>query len=385
MKIRVISRIFFFVSLLWPIFPVFSNPIDAILSHAAQIVGDELFSIPPSSLDTLFTDSPTFTPETTPFYGDSLPLGLEKVLKRVSAASVPWRRPMVSHSPSDEVIGQSPLYYGIQGEDTLVELARHFGLGYNQMILANPKVDPWLPTPGTRIQLSFRHILPVSLADIVVNIDEMRLYHLRGDGWVDTYPIGVGREGFATPVGQATVIHKTVNPVWNVPLSIRKENPKLPAVVASGPENPLGTHAIYLSLKGYLVHGTNEPYGIGRRVSHGCIRLYPEDVGHFFSHVSVGDSVELVSQPVKAGWLGERLFLEIHPPLKSVKSDFLDTTVTKVLTEALQTRKGVSVVLDWRRVNRMVKQANGMAEVVGQVNRTVDSLTLPLDSNPLKP
>jgi L,D-transpeptidase ErfK/SrfK len=155
---------------------------------------------------------------------------------------------------------------------------------------------------------------------LVINLAELRLYYFPKDRpVVITYPIGIGREGWSTPTGKTSVIGKKKDPSWTVPESILKEHQEngnpLPPVVPPGPDNPLGNRAIYLDMNGYLLHGTNKPYGVGMRVSHGCIRLYPENVELFFEQVDVGAPVRIIDKPYKAGWLNDELFVQIHPPL----------------------------------------------------------------------
>jgi L,D-transpeptidase ErfK/SrfK len=273
----------------------------------------------------------------------------------------------------EELIGRAHMQHQVSKGETLMELARLYGMGFNEIALANAQVDPWAPQPGTRLNGSFIRILPGldSFVDIIINIPEMRLYHRVKPGWVDTYPIGVGRIGFSTPKGEAELIRKRAGPSWYVPESIRKEKPHLPAVVPPGPDNPLGTHALYLSLPGYLLHGTNQPLGIGRRVSHGCIRLYPEDVGLFFANTKVGARVRLIHEPVKAGWRGGQLYIEVHPVFEESKGEMgagkLQEVATTVINRALARRPEWVVALDWREIDRAISRPDGMPHPVGRL------------------
>lgn len=205
-------------------------------------------------------------------------------------------------------------HYRTRYEDTLLEVARRFGLGYVEMMAANPTLDPWLPGDGAQVSLPTRHLLPdAPRKGIVVNLGDMRLYHFRDDETVRSYPIGIGREGAHTPLGATTITLKREAPTWIPPASIREEKPDLPAAIGPGPDNPLGDYALNLGWRNYVIHGTNRPYGIGRRVSHGCIRLYPEDILALFESVEVGTPVTVVDQPVKLGWWKNALYLEVHP------------------------------------------------------------------------
>jgi L,D-transpeptidase ErfK/SrfK len=210
-------------------------------------------------------------------------------------------------------------------EDTLADLARRHGLGYDQMARANPNVDPWTPGEGTTIVLPTQFILPNAPREgIVLNVPEMRLYYYpKAESGqprqVVTFPVGIGREGWNTPLGRTQIVRKVAGPTWYPPASIRAEHAAdgdiLPEMVPPGPDNPLGDFAMYLGFKGYLIHGTNKPYGVGMRVSHGCVRLYPEHIAALFPHVPVDTPVHVVNQPFKVGWRGGQLFLEAHPPL----------------------------------------------------------------------
>ncbi|NPB09256.1 MAG: L,D-transpeptidase family protein, partial [Thermodesulfobacteria bacterium] len=196
-------------------------------------------------------------------------------------------------APDHSVVGKLLTHVVARGE-TLLDIARWYDLGYNQIILANPDIDPWIPPEGTEILIPACYVLPEKKSGIVVNLAEMRLYFFRREldqRVVYTAPIGVGVEGKLTELGVYTIIRKKKNPAWHVPKSIREEDPTLPEVVPPGPENPLGAFALYLSRGAYAIHGTNRPWGIGRRVSHGCIRLYPEDIEALFPLVPIGTPV----------------------------------------------------------------------------------------------
>lgn len=210
--------------------------------------------------------------------------------------------------------------------DTLWEIARRTDIGQDQMQRANPDVDIWIPGEGTRITVPSQHVLPrVPRRGLVLNLPEMRMYYFPPKqpgrpAQVQTYPIGIGRMDWATPLGTTTIIAKVKDPSWTPPESIRIEHAAkgdpLPRVVPAGPNNPLGRYAMRLGIPGYLIHSTNKPLGVGMRVSHGCIRMLPEDIERLFPQLPTGTPVTIVNQPVKAGWHGGKLFLEIHPPLE---------------------------------------------------------------------
>lgn len=205
--------------------------------------------------------------------------------------------------------------YRTEYEDTFIHLARDYDLGFVEMRAANPGVDPWVPGAGTRLVLPTEHLLPDAPQEgVVINIPEMRIYYYEKEGEEPkTFPIGIGREGLETPRGETKVVRKAEGPTWRPTPRMLKEDPKLEPVVPPGPDNPLGTHALYLGWPQYLIHGTNKPFGIGRKISSGCIRMYPEDITQFFEMVPVGTKVTVVDQPVKMGWVDDVLYLEANP------------------------------------------------------------------------
>ena len=212
-------------------------------------------------------------------------------------------------------------------EDTLLDIARRYDIGQEQITRANPEVDRWLPGAGTRVIIPTRYILPSAPREgLVHNVLEMRLYYYPKPNpgetpTVQTYPVGIGRMDWGTPLGLTKVVSKQKDPTWTPPASIRKEHEEngdpLPRVVPAGPNNPLGQYAMRLGIKGsYLIHGTNKAFGVGMRASHGCIRMMPEDIEYLFPQVPVGTPVRIISQPAKVGWFGGKLYLEVHEPLE---------------------------------------------------------------------
>ena len=214
-----------------------------------------------------------------------------------------------------EIIGETCRVMVLPG-DSLIEMAREYDLGFNEIEAANPTLDAYVPTPGAAVTLPTSWIIPRAAAPgrVVVNLSEMRLFQIpRNPGPVTTFPVGIGTEGWATPTGTFKVVQKQVNPAWYPPASIRKEEPDLPAVVPPGPDNPLGTHALRLNRGSILIHGTDTPFAVGRRASHGCLRLYPEDIPVLYDQVPVGAEVRIVREPVKVGVRAGRVFVEVHP------------------------------------------------------------------------
>jgi L,D-transpeptidase ErfK/SrfK len=262
-----------------------------------------------------------------------------------AAAELP---PIVSDrfeiAPDSDVVGEVQVIRA-RYEDTFTDIARAYDLGYDELEQANPGVDPWLPGAGTRIVLPTRFILPDAPREgIVLNIGAKRIFYYpkvaAGEpAVVITHPVGIGREGWGTPIGATTVVSKVKDPVWTVPASIRKEHADagdpLPARVPAGPDNPLGAFALRLGFQSYLIHGTNKPSGIGMRVSHGCVQLFPEDIESLFSQVPVGTRVQIVNQPRLLGWDGGNLYLEVHPALEDDQRN-LQADLDKRLADELK-------------------------------------------------
>lgn len=214
-------------------------------------------------------------------------------------------------------IGENVEYW-TDFEDTFIHLALEHNLGYVEMRAANPYIDPWVPGKNTKLILPKRHILPdAKRKGVVINLPEMRLYFYPKDGGEPvTHPIGVGREGLDTPTGVTSIVRKKEGPSWRPTTRMREADPTLPKVVPAGKDNPLGSHALYLGWPEYLIHGTNRVYGIGRRISSGCIRMYPGDIVDMYKTVPTGTRVEVVNQPYKLAWIDDKLFLEAHPDLE---------------------------------------------------------------------
>ncbi|MEM9401702.1 MAG: L,D-transpeptidase family protein [Pseudomonadota bacterium] len=271
-------------------------------------------------------------------------------------------------------------------DDTLVDLAREHGLGYYDIVRANPDVNPWLPGEGTEIVLPRRFILPSGPRQgVVLNLAEYRMYYYptpaEGEApVVMTFPISIGRMDWETPLGLTKVIQKAVRPSWYPPKSIREEHAAegrpLPAVVPPGPDNPLGDFAMRLGLPGYLIHGTNRPAGVGMRVTHGCIRMFPEDIEFVFPKISLQTRVRIINEPIKIGWEGDSLVMEAHPVLESapdpdavepveeiISKDPL-TYVTEQFIVATEARKGR---LDWDQVELHLASLDGIPVTVGEL------------------
>ena len=264
------------------------------------------------------------------------------------------------------VIGEMTRYIA-RYEDTLVDLARRYNVGYTELRAANPQVDPWLPGAGTEILIPTVHLLPGGTREgLVVNLADQRLYYFPPDGGrIMSAPIGIGTGGWLTPTGRTRVVRKRARPTWYVPKSIRAEDPDLPAIVPPGPDNPLGEFALYLGWRAYIIHGTNKPFGVGRRVSHGCVRMYPEDIAWMFKEVKIGTPVTVVDEPVKVAWVGDELMLEVHP--SQAQADQLEAgdeltpeSPAEFRYRILDKAGQYAGRLDWQRITDAVRQRSGL-------------------------
>ncbi len=275
----------------------------------------------------------------------------------------------------DSVVGEIQHTWA-ESSDTLLDIARHHGLGFHEIKRVNPGIDTWLPETDQQIILPSRYVLPrAKRRGLVLNIPEMRLYFfpsekIDGKSQVITYPLGVGRQGWQTPYIDTRIIQKTKDPYWHPPKSIREEHEEagdpLPKRVPPGPDNPLGNYAMRLGLPDYLIHGTNKPYGIGMRVSHGCIRLYPEDIEELFPMVKVKTPVKIVNQPYKVGIRDNKIWLEAHPFLEEDSDQFQDnlTSVVKMIVDLTDEE---NYRIEWDLAKRIIREMKGIPIVIGRL------------------
>lgn len=268
--------------------------------------------------------------------------------------------------PTDDLIGIPTLYTTTEA-DTLLDIGVTYDVGYVEMRAANPGIDPWLPGADKKIRVPTQHILPNAVRrGIVINLAELRLYYYPSDGSAPrSFPIGIGGEGKETPVGHTEIARKTVHPTWIPTKSEHEEDPDLPVMVGPGPDNPMGDYALYLAWQGYAIHGTNRLYSIGRRDSHGCIRLYPNDILTLFNLVRPGTQVTVVNQQAKTGWSAGELYLEIHASQDD--ADALETTGMPATTGAVDAdalvvdAAGADVQrLDWYAIHLAEERRDGI-------------------------
>lgn len=257
-------------------------------------------------------------------------------------------------------------------EDTLIDIGLRNGIGYNSITQANPDILVWLPGEGTEVVLPTRYILPPGPREgIVVNIAELRLYYYppvkKGETpRVETYPIGIGRLDWKTPLGKTQITARVENPAWYPPQSVIQEAAErgvdMPRVVPPGPDNPLGDYAMILGIPGYLIHGTNRPQGVGMRVSHGCIRMIPEDIENLIYRVPVGTTVRLINEPFKLGWTPEGTLQAQTYPVPETTPQELSKRIEKAFEAATQAANERKFLVDYARLQEMVENSNGLPQ-----------------------
>jgi len=271
----------------------------------------------------------------------------------------------------DDVVGEIQVIEA-RYEDTFADLGKTHDLGYLEMVAANPGIDAWLPGEGTQITLPQRYILPPGPREgVVINLAEYRLYYYPQDqSVVYTYPLGIGREGWDSPVSNTSITVKTPNPGWTPPQSILREHAQagdpLPAYVPPGPDNPLGPYKLTLGLPGYLIHGSNKKFGIGMRVSHGCFRMLNHNVLELADLVPVGAKVRIINEPYKFGFTQGELYLEAHEPLNDEGETSIVDKHAAVVNEMLKRDDLQGLQIDWERVRDVVAAGEGIPTVITQ-------------------
>jgi len=282
------------------------------------------------------------------------------------------------------LIGE-PEKYTIGEEDTLLDIARYFKLGFIELIAANPNMDPWTPELGAEVIIPKQKMLPrVKQKDIVVNLAQMRLYIFpknktgkESKGKILSFPIGIGRAGLRTPKGITRVVRKTKDPIWHPTKRMREEDPSLPIAVHAGAANPLGTRALYLGWPTFLIHGSNMPWAIGRRVSSGCMRMYPEDILDVYKDVDVKTSVTVVDQPILVGWNKNKLYLEANPSKSQgyaletggvFKPEKMNEKMKSLIINTAGKNKDL---IDWVLVKKIIKERRGYPIVIANKNNNI--------------
>lgn len=287
--------------------------------------------------------------------------------------------------PGEDIVGQVQVIKA-KYEDTFADLGTTYDLGYSEMVAANPGVDAWLPGAGTEIVLPTRFILPPGPREgIVINLAEYRLYYFpKGQNVVYTFPLGIGREGWGSPIAHTSIIAKTPNPTWTPPASIKAEHAAngdpLPNVVPAGPDNPLGPFKFTLGTPGYLIHGSNAKFGIGTRTSHGCFRMFNNNVLEMAGMVPVGTSVRIINDAYKFGRSGGKVYLEAHTPLNDDGTPSVVDKHTAVIN-ALLKREDLANQLrvNWDQVRDVVAAEDGLPTEIGVPGPAPIASSAPID------
>lgn len=311
--------------------------------------------------------------------------GISALLLLIVLAASSWVHARNWVLPPDDIdiFGQIQMVSASRAE-TLLDIARRHSIGQDEILLANPEINRWLPEEGAPVVLPLRFIIPqAERTGLVINLPEMRLYYFpkpeKGQKPVIiTHPVSIGRMDWNTPLGKTTIVRKQKNPTWTPPQSLKDKaiaegGPPLPDIIPPGPNNPLGDYALYLGLPSYLIHGTNKPFGVGMRVTHGCIRMYPEDIEKLFDIVPAGTPVQIVNQPIKLGWLGKLLFIELHPPLEEdamEPDDYIEKTHNMILEFLEKTTAGIAdgaitnIKIDRQALESAIQTMNGIPTLI---------------------
>ena len=290
-------------------------------------------------------------------------------------------------APGQDVVGTVQIVKASK-DDTLTDIARRFNVGYEEIVRTNPKIDPWLPGEGTEIVVPSQFILPdAPRTGVVINIPAMRIFYYppvkKGQRQVVfTHPIGIGKVGWRTPEGVTKIVRRQKDPTWRVPVSVRKEHhengEELEPVIGPGPDNPLGKYAFYLQWPSYLIHGTNKPAGVGLRSSHGCIRLYPEDIEQFFNMVPLGTQVRVVNQPFLFGWREGQLYMQPYDVLEDDTRDWTKAQ-KKLLTQSFAARLQQQLQqqheqVDWTLVSSLSRSPRGIPVPITLTDASVEQI-----------
>jgi L,D-transpeptidase ErfK/SrfK len=281
-------------------------------------------------------------------------VGLVVGTAALAVAAGPGLRPVMGREESVQ----------IKDGDTLHDVAYRHRVGFQAVVQANPGVDAWIPKPGTTVTLPTRYILPDTDEEgLVINLPEMRLFDYTVKLGPQVFALAIGDEADRSLIGEYVVGTKRMDPAWHVPDSIREEKPELPEVVPAGPDNPLGSRWITIGRTSYGIHGTNVRWSIGREATHGCLRLYEDEIQRLYGRVREGTRIQIVYQPTKWGRDRENLYLEVHPDLYGLRPAGL-------LGSALDSARALGLLdrVDVEQVRRVAEEARGLPVAVGRAD-----------------
>lgn len=261
----------------------------------------------------------------------------------------------------------------VKPKETMTSIARRFDLGFFELVEANPQVNPQHLQPGATLIIPAQFVLPqVPRRGIVINLAAMRVYFFpKNKNYFYTYPVGIGKQDWSTPLGSLHIIQKTKNPTWFVPKSIyefrKKEGDPISHKVLSGPDNPLGYYAMRLSKPTYLIHGTNDPASVGVRSSAGCIHLYPEDIKALFNMVKIKEPVLIINQPYFVGWSSDTLYMEAHYPLAEDRATLSNASADSVALVNSQIRSHLKI--NWKSARETINDHSGVPTPVAHISK----------------
>jgi L,D-transpeptidase ErfK/SrfK len=256
--------------------------------------------------------------------------------------------------------------------ETLLDVAFRHRLGFERVVRLNPGVDAWIPDPGTVVRLPTQHVLPDGpRRGLVVNVPEMQLYDFTRSGETEVFAVAIGDEMDPSLVGEFRVGRKRERPAWHVPKSILAERPDLPPVVPPGPDNPLGDHWLTIGTTSYGIHGTNNRWSIGREATHGCLRLYNDDVARLYVRTPEGTRLRLLYQTVKLGRQGARIVVEAHPDRYGRDPDRLSKALARLAA------LGVLANVDTDALRRALEESRGEPVAVGRIDRSAGRIDRP--------
>lgn len=273
--------------------------------------------------------------------------------------------------PSTESLIGNVQYSSTGTSDNVINIAQRYDVGYNAIENANPQLDMSKGFPvGASLQIPTQHLLPNQEREgIVINLPEMRMYYfVAGTNEVYTYPIGIGKIGKTIPIRKTAITRKKVDPSWIPPQDIREFNLKqgiiLPRIMPPGPDNPLGSFAIYMTIPTYLIHSTIFPESVGKRASFGCIRMFESDIKNFFPSIQGGIPVMIVNSPVKVGWQDNHLYVEAHHPLEEHSGAF-DSSLPGIVHTISDYSKSDTTLIDWQLVSYIAEKRDGVPHDIG--------------------